>query len=78
MIRLSSSGLPFLLKSGRPADRTVSNRNGNVRSERQFTEQLDVNLSLLRRRLPLSNLKAERLTVGSLSKHPLSSFILPD
>ena len=33
-----------------------------------FTEQLDVNLSLLRRRLPLSNLKAERLTVGSLSK----------
>ena len=33
-----------------------------------FTEQLDVNLSLLRRRLPLTNLKAERLTVGSLSK----------
>ncbi|TWM36258.1 Spore germination protein B1 [Bacillus paralicheniformis] len=33
-----------------------------------FTEQLDVNLSLLRRRLPLTNLKAERLTVCSLSK----------
>ncbi|WP_077737242.1 spore germination protein [Bacillus sonorensis] len=33
-----------------------------------FTEQIGLNLSLIRRRLPLTNLKTERLEIGALSK----------
>lgn len=33
-----------------------------------FTEQIGINLSLIRRRLPLTNLKTESLTAGTLSK----------
>ncbi|MEC1261589.1 spore germination protein [Bacillus swezeyi] len=33
-----------------------------------FTEQIGINISLIRRRLPLTNLKTERLEIGALSK----------
>ncbi|GGG03164.1 spore germination protein [Paenibacillus abyssi] len=36
-----------------------------------FSEQLEQNITMIRRRLPLTTLKAERFTVGSTSKTPV-------
>lgn len=36
-----------------------------------FSEQIEQNITLIRRRLPLASLKTERFTVGSLTKTPI-------